>query len=92
MMYIWAWQAAGVAAEALIVSRISPPSTMPSPAPPYSCGNQRREIARLGQLVDELLRVLAPAVEVAPVLARVALAELGDAGLERPLLVGERQS
>ena len=38
MMYIWAWHAAPLPPQALMVSRISPPSKMPSPAPPYSGG------------------------------------------------------
>src|SRR5256886_4874703 len=53
-------------------------------------GDQRGEVAGLRQLVDELLGVLAPRVEVAPVLARIALADLQHARLEGALLVRER--
>ena len=42
--------------SALIFSRISAPSMMPRPAPPYSCGISAAEVAGLGQLVDEGLR------------------------------------
>ena len=45
--------------------------------------------ASLGQLVDEGLGILAPRVEVPPVLAGVLLAEIIDRGLECFLLGGE---
>src|SRR5262249_18090195 len=51
--------------------------------------NERAEVTGLGQLVDELLRILAASVELAPVLARIALADLRDAPLERALLVSQ---
>src|SRR5262249_35246605 len=51
--------------------------------------NERAEVTGLGQLVDELLRILAASVELAPVLARIALADLRDAPLERALIVSQ---
>jgi hypothetical protein len=56
---------------------------------PVLLGNEAGEVAGLGQLVDELLGILAPGIEVPPVLAGIALADLGHAGLEGPLLVGQ---
>ena len=37
-MYIWAWHAAAFPPEWLISSRMSDPSRMLSPGPPYSWG------------------------------------------------------
>jgi len=50
------------------------------------------EIARLGQVVDERVGVLALGVQLAPVLARVLLAQVVDRRLERLLIVGEREA
>src|SRR4029450_1887618 len=94
MMYIWAWQAPALPPEGLIAPSVRAPSRPPSarapPARPAVLpGDQRREVAGLGELVDEALGVLALGVEVAPVLGGVLLAEIGHRGLQRPLLVGE---
>jgi hypothetical protein len=53
--------------------------------------NETGQVTGLGQLVDELLGILPPAVEIAPVLARIAFADLGHAVAESALLVGEAQ-
>src|SRR5258708_39965927 len=52
-------------------------------------GNEGGKVAGLRELVDELLRVFAPGVELAPVLAGEAFADLRHALLERALLVGQ---
>src|SRR4029077_1773956 len=49
--------------------------------------NERGEITRPGPLGDATLGVLAPRVEIAPVLARITPADLRHAVLERALLV-----
>src|SRR5207249_9167338 len=54
--------------------------------------DEGREVAGLGELADERLGVLAPGVELAPVLARIALADLRDPGLQRALLVREGEA
>ena len=69
IVYIWAWQAAEWPPERLISSMITPASLSPSPSPPYSRRDERCEMARVGQRVDELLRVGALLVEAPPVLA-----------------------
>src|SRR2546430_8538535 len=53
--------------------------------------DQRRQVAGLRQLVDELLGILAPRVELAPVLTRIAPADLEHTRPEGPLLVRERE-
>src|SRR2546427_2184030 len=56
-----------------------------------SLRDQRRQVAGLRQLVDELLGILAPRVELAPVLTRIAPADLEHTRPEGPLLVRERE-
>ena len=56
MMYICAWHAPEFAPDRLISSRITDASVTPSPPPPYSVGNERREPTRLGERPDERLR------------------------------------
>ena len=72
-----------------MVSRISAPSAMGRPAPPYSGGMSAPEVAGLGQLGDEGLRILAPRVQLAPVLAGIPLADVANIRLEGALLVAE---
>jgi hypothetical protein len=64
----------------------------PEPGTAVLLRDQRREVARLGELGDELVRVLAAAVEVAPVLAGIPLADLQQARAERALIFGEESS
>src|SRR3989475_3424526 len=49
-----------------------------------SLRDQRRQVAGLRQLVDELLGILAPRVELAPVLTRIAPADLEHTRPEGP--------
>src|SRR5438132_697888 len=63
----------------------------PEPGAAVLLRNQRGQVAGLRQLVDELLGVLAPRVELAPVLAGIAPADLEDARPEGALLVRQRE-
>ncbi len=62
------------------------------PAAAVLLRNQHREVAGLGQLVDEGLGILAAGVEIAPVLGRVLQAQVAHGGLERFLLFGEDEA
>ena len=76
MMYICAWHAAALQPARWISSRIAAAPESGRPAPPYSSGISAREIAGLGQRLHELRRVGALLVQLAPVLAGEARAEL----------------
>src|SRR3989441_9479276 len=66
-----------------------PASRDAEPGAAVLLGDEGGQIAGLGQVVDEGLGILTLGVERAPVLAGVALADLGDAVPQRALLVGE---
>jgi hypothetical protein len=51
--------------------------------------DQRGQVARTGELGDERLGIGPLLVELPPVLARIALADLGHARLQGSLLVGQ---
>ena len=78
MVYICAWQAPPLQPARWISSRIAAAADSGSPAPPYSSGISADEVAGLGQRIDELRRIGPLAVELAPVLAGEAGAELCD--------------
>jgi hypothetical protein len=80
---------AGVAARAVDLLEDQPAIEDAEAGAAVLLGDQRREVTGPRQLGDERLGVFALLVKLAPVLARVALADLGDTGFERPLLVGE---
>ena len=80
-MYICAWQAPALPPTALISSRITHAAVRPRPAPPYSSRDQRRQPAALGQRRDELRRI-AVGLELAPVLAGKAFAQLAHRGAD----------
>ncbi len=66
----------GVAAGAVDLLEDHARCGEPEAHPPVLLRDERSEVARLGHRPDEPLRVLAPRVEAAPVLVRVALADL----------------
>ena len=53
IVYICAWHAPALAPLRLISSMMIDASAMPRPEPPNSSGNERREIAGVGQRLDE---------------------------------------
>jgi hypothetical protein len=80
MLYIWPWHAPELPPARLISSMITLASARPRPEPPYSVGirDQGRQPARLGQRVDELLRIAAPLVHLAVVLVGKLRAQVAD--------------
>ena len=60
----------------LISSRMTDASVTPSPPPPYSSRNQRREPAGLGQRLDERLGIARALVQSLPVVAAEPGAQL----------------
>ena len=84
MVYIWAWHAAECPPDLLISSMITLAWVRPRPRPPYSVGMSADEQAGAGEGVDELLRVAAVEVGLAPVLVGELRAQV--AGLLAQLL------
>ena len=78
IMYICAWHAPALAPQRLISSRMIAASVMPRPDAAVLFGNERGEVARVGQRPDEVLGIRAPRVEVAPVGVGKRLAQLAN--------------
>ena len=76
MVYIWAWQAAPLQPDAWISSMMAAGGIHGEPAAAVLVRDQRGEEARLGERRDELGRITALAVELAPIFA-------GKLGAER---------
>ena len=91
MMYICAWHAAPLQPSACTVSRIADAAESGRPAPPYSSGISAAEIAGLGQRAHEFGGIAALAIELAPVLAGEAGAQLAHFLADLGVRVGARQ-
>ena len=76
MMYIWAWQAAPLPPARWISSRIAAAADKRQAGAAILLGNQRREIAGIGERLDEFARIGGVAIELAPVLRREGGAQL----------------
>ena len=76
MMYIWAWQAAPLQPSAWMVSRIAAAAGERQAGAAVFLRDQRGEIAGLGERGDELGGIAALGIQLAPVFAGKAGAEL----------------